>query len=132
MKSRIRKVKKYRKYSEEFKRSIVEQYESGRASAKELSFENSLAQHLIYRWIYKYSVFNKKEYRIVEHASSKTKKLKQLQEENLALKALLGEKQIKIEYLEKLIQVAESELNMDIKKNSSTPQSSSLKKTEIK
>jgi len=123
MKARIRKVKKYRRYSEEFKRSLVEQYESGASSTKEISIENSISQHLIYNWIYKFSTFNKKGYRIVELSNSKTEKLKELQNENQALKALIGEKQIKIEYLEKLIQLAESELNYDIKKNSYTPQS---------
>lgn len=123
MKPRVRKVKKYRKYSEEFKRYIVKQFESGRSSTRELSVENNISQYLIYKWIYKFSTFNKKGYRIVEHSTSKTKKLKKLESENQALKALIGEKQIKIEYLEKLIQLAESELNVDIKKNSYTQQS---------
>lgn len=132
MRPSIRKVKKYRRYSKEFKRSIVVEYESGRSSVKELSIQNNLAFQLIYSWIYKYSKFNDKGYRIVEHSKSKTKKLKELQNEIQTLKAMLGEKQIKIEYLEKLIDIAESELKVDIKKNSSTPQSSSSEKTQTK
>jgi len=132
MKPRIRRIKKYRKFSQEFKKSIVAQYESGRSSTKELSIANHISQQLIYRWIYKYSNFNSKEYRIVEHSTSKTKRIKELADENKSLKAMIGEKQIRIEYLEKLIQLAEDELNVDIKKNSSTPQSNASEKTKAK
>jgi len=132
MKSRIRKVKKYRKFSEEFKKSIVEQYESGRSSTKELSEQNNIDQRLIYNWIYKFSTFNKKGYRIVEHINSNTNLLRQLKEENQGLKAVVGEKQMRIEYLEKLIALAEQELKVPIKKNSNTPQSNTSGKIKTK
>ena len=132
MKPRVRKVKKYRHFSEEFKRSIVEEYESGRSNAKEISVEYSLSESQIYRWIYKFSNFSKKGYRIVEHSESKTNRLKQVLAENQALKAVIGEKQIKIDYLEQLISLVEAELNIDLKKNSSMPQSSTSEKTDLK
>ena len=122
MKSRIRRVKKYRRYSKEFKQSIVDHFEQGKFSVKELSLHNSISQQLIYKWIYQLSRFNKKGYRIVEKTNSQAEKLKQLQKENQALKATVGEKQIHIEYLERLIEIAEVELDVDIKKNSSTSQ----------
>jgi len=56
----------------------------------------------------------------VENTKSSAVKLKEILKENQKLKAVIGEKQIKIEYLEKLIEIADSELNVDIKKNSST------------
>lgn len=132
MKSRIRKVKKYRKFSEEFKKSIVEQYESGRSSTKELSLANNIAQGIIYKWIYKYSTFNKKGLRIVEYSNSNTNLIKTLLEENKVLKMTLGDKQIKIEYLKKLVELAGTELKVDIEKNFSTPQSNTLGKTKTK
>ena len=120
MKLNIKKVKKYRRYTKEFKQSIVKQFENGQSSTKELSIENNVAQQLIYSWIYKFSNFNDKDYRIVENTKSSAVKLKEILKENQKLKAVIGEKQIKIEYLEKLIEIADSELNVDIKKNSST------------
>lgn len=132
MRPNITRVKKYRRYSEEFKRSIVTEYESGNSSVKQLGYQNQIAPQVIYRWIYKYSNFNDKGYRIVEHSKSKTKKLQELQKEIHNLKAMLGEKQMKIEFLEKLIDIAESDLKVDIKKNSSTLQSSSSEKTNTK
>jgi hypothetical protein len=36
---------------------------------------------------------------------------------------VVGQKQIQIEFLEKMIEIAEKELKIDIKKKSSTPQS---------
>lgn len=130
MRPSIRKIRKHRRFSDEFKKSVVDQYEKGEATVNELSLEYSIASQVIYRWISKFSIFNSKGYVLVEHDKSKTKKLSELQKENQALKAMLGEKQIKIEYLEKLIELAESELKVDIKKNSSTPQSNSSERTE--
>lgn len=129
MKSNVRKVKKYRHYSEEFKRQLVSEFESGQFSVLQLTKLHGVQEQLIYNWIYKYSNFSDKGYRIVEHKHSSSKKLKTLQAENQQLKAKVGEKQILIEYLEKLIEVAGEELNIDIKKNFDTPQSGSSKRT---
>lgn len=130
MRSNVRMVKKYRRYSEDFKRQLVTEFESGKFSIKELGNLHGIRLQLIYTWIYKYSNFNDKGYRIVEHKHSTSKKLKQLQAENQQLKAKVGEKQILIEYLEKLIEVAGEDLNIDIKKNFDTPRSGSSSKIE--
>jgi len=46
------------------------------------------------------------------------------------LEQMVGQKQIKIEYLEKMIDIAKEELNIDIKKNSNTPPSNGSVKTK--
>ena len=45
---------------------------------------------------------------------------------------MIGQKQIKIDYLEKMIDIAKDELNIDIKKNSNTPQSTGSAATKKK
>lgn len=132
MKPNIRKVKKYRRYSQEFKQSIVDSFESGSSSTKELSLQNNIGQAMIYKWIYKLSKYNKEGYRVVEKVNSKESKIKELEEQNRSLKAMIGDKQIRIEYLEKLISLAEEDLKIDIKKNSSTLQSNTLEKRKKK
>jgi transposase-like protein len=127
MQSNIRKVRKNRRFSKEFKQRIVEEYEAGKASTKELAFANNISQQTIYKWIYKLSKYNKKGYRVVEKVDSKSELVKKLTKENKDLKSIVGDKQIRIEYLERLIKVAEEELNIDFKKNSFTPQSNTSK-----
>ena len=117
MKKSGRRVKKYRRFEESFKKNIVKEYESGQYSALELSRLYKLAPCLIYKWVYKYSIFNEKGYRIVEPKSSSSQKLKELEGRLQELESLLGRKQIQIEYLEKLIDLASEELQLDLKKN---------------
>lgn len=123
MQSNLKKVRKNRRYSEEFKKQLVTDYESGRYSAIELSRLHGLHHQLIYRWIYKYSTFNKKGYRVVEMKDSSIKKVKELEKRIKELEGIVGRKQIRIDYLEKLIDFAGEEYDIDIKKNCSTPQS---------
>ena len=87
-----------------------------------------MADNCIYRWIYKYSTFNKKGIRVVEMKKSSTSKFKELEQKVKELERLLGQKQIKIDFLEELIEVAKDELNIDIKKKPFTPQFSALDK----
>jgi len=87
---------------------------------------------VIYRWIYRYSIFNEKGSRIVEMKDSSTEKLKKLEQRIKELERAVGQKQITIDYLEKMIEVAKEELDIDIKKNFDTPRSTGSGKTENK
>ena len=123
MQANLKKVRKYRRYSEEFKKQLVADYESGRYSVLELERLHRINNKQIYNWIYKYSIFNQKGYRVIEMKDSSTKKLKDLEKRIKELEGMIGRKQIKIDYLEKLIELAGEEYDIDIKKNSDTPQS---------
>ena len=86
-----------------------------------------IANGIIYSWIYKYSNFNEKGCRIVEMKDSNTAKLKELTNKVKQLEKMVGQKQMAIEYLEKMIELAKTELNIDIKKNYSLRQSNGSK-----
>lgn len=132
MKANLKLIKKRRKYSEEFKRSIVTEFESGSLSVAQISRLYTIAEKNIYRWIYKFSIFNEKESRIIEMKESSTKKLKDLEKKVKELERIVGQKQISIDYLEKMIEIAKDELDIDIKKNYSTQRSSGSSKTKQK
>ncbi|MDX1533547.1 MAG: transposase [Nitrosopumilaceae archaeon] len=132
MKSNIRLLSKHRKFSDEFKRQIVNDYESGRYSVFQLSKLHGMSRSMIYNWIHKISTFNEKGYRVVEMKDSSSKKMQELEAKNKELEAALGRKQIQLDYLEKMIELAKSELDIDIKKNYSTPQSNGSGKTKKK
>ncbi|MCP1994256.1 transposase [Flavobacterium sp. HSC-61S13] len=124
MKANIHVIKKQRVYSVEFKREIVSQFESGSYSVLQLSKLYEISNSLIYDWIYKFSNFNEKGQRVVEMKASSSEKLKALEKRIKELERAVGQKQIKIDYLETLIDVASDGLKYDIRKNGNTPQSS--------
>lgn len=130
MKTNIRLVRSPRKFTEEFKRSVVKDFESGSMSVGQLSKVYNVATQQIYNWIYKFSTFNEKGSRIVEMKDSNASKLKEMEQRIRELEQAVGQKQIKIDYLEKMIDIAKTDLNIDIKKNYNTPQSGGSGKTK--
>lgn len=132
MKANLREIKKHRRYSTDFKKELVSLFESGKYSVLQLEKLYGIGNPLIYRWIYKYSTFNEKGIRIVEMKQSSSKKLKELEQKVKELERAVGQKQIKIDYLEKMIDIAEDDFDIDIKKKYNTSRSSgsaSIKKS---
>lgn len=123
MLAKFKAIKKKRVFSKEFQLEIVRCFEQGRYSVYQLARLYGIRNCVIYRWIYKHSSFNQAGCRIVEMKQSTSSKLKALEQRIKELERLVGQKQIKIEFLEEMIKVAKEELNVDIKKKSSTPQS---------
>ena len=132
MKPNVRLLKKNRKYSEEFKRQIVSDFESGEYSVPQLEKLHGISNPVIYSWIHKFSNFNEKGVRVVEMKESSSKRLKEMEAKIKELEAAVGRKQIKVDYLEKMIELAKTELDIDIKKNYSTPPSAGSEKTKKK
>ena len=121
-----------RVFNEEFKKARIKEYESGKFTVKEIGRLFRIQTAVIYRWIYKYSTYNKKSVKAVEMNESSTKKLKDFELRIKELEQIIGQKQLKIDYLEKMIELAKEELNIDIKKNSDTLQSGGFSKTSTK
>lgn len=121
-----------RVFSEEFKKARIKEYESGKFTVKEIGRLFRIQTAVIYRWIYKYSTYNKKSVKVVEMGESSTKKLKDFELRIKELEQIVGQKQLKIDYLEKMIELAKEEFNIDIKKNSDTLQSGGFSKTSTK
>ena len=116
MKANLQQIRKLRIYSDDFKKEIVAIYESGKFSVLQLEKLYSVSNASIYSWIYKFSTFNEKGFRIVEMKESSAEKLKQLEQKVKELEQAVGQKQIKIDYLEKIIEIAKDDLKSDIKK----------------
>ena len=123
MEPNLKKIRKHRLYSEEFKRKTVASFEKGEFSIPQLQNLYGIGNTSIYRWVYKYSRFNEKGCRIVEMENSNQQQLKDLARRVQELEQMVGQKQIAIEYLEKMIELAKTDLNIDIKKNYSSPPS---------
>ena len=130
MKANLRKIKKKRHYSDDFKKELVRIFESGEYSILQLKNLYGVGNQSIYNWIYKFSTFNEKGIRVVEMKKSSSLKLKELSQKVKDLERIVGQKQIKIDYLEKMIDIAKDEFNIDFKKKYNTSQSAGLKTTK--
>ena len=130
MRTNLTQLRKQRRYSDEFKKEIVSLFEKGKFSVSQLEKLYGIGNPTIYNWIYKFSTFNEKGIRIIEMKESSATKLSELEKKVKELEQIVGQKQIKIDYLEKMIDIAKDELNVDIKKNFNTSQSTGSGQTK--
>lgn len=113
-----------RKFSEDFKRKKVSELERNLVTVSELCREYEISGTSVYRWIYLYSRMKKKGLKQVVEAKSDSRKLLQMKEEIKELQRIIGEKQVLIEFKDKMIELAEGEYGLDIKKKFSGARSS--------
>ena len=116
-----KRINSHRKYAEEFKRKLVDDYENGIMSVPQMERQYGVSNAVIYSWIYKFSTYNEKNIRIVEMKDSQTHRVKALEEKVKDLERAVGQKQIMIDYLEKMVDLAKEVYSIDLKKNSNTP-----------
>lgn len=110
-----------RYFSEDFKIKKVREVEQNLTTVIEIERAYSVSRKAVYKWIYKYSAMRKKAIKQVVEAKSDTVKIIRLKDELKEMERTIGQKQIKIEFLEKMIELAEQEYGVDIKKKFSSP-----------
>ena len=125
-----KRITKQRRFSEDFKLKIVKEYESGKSSVLELEKIYDISNSMIYNWIYKYSNYNKKSIQVVEMKNSQAFKIKQMEARIKELERAVGQKQMNIDFLEKMIDLAKEQFKIDIKKNFGTQPSGGSKITK--
>lgn len=106
-----------RVFSEAFKREKVAQITSGQVTVLELSRLWDVRPWAIYLWIYKYSPDHQKGTTMVVQQDSEATKVKDLLARVAELERIVGQKQLALDYQEKLIEIASRELSIDLKKN---------------
>lgn len=111
-----KRIKRNRRYSEDFKLKIVHEYESGKYGVYEMEKLYGISNGAIYNWIYKYSKYNKKSIKVVEMKDSQAEKIKRMEARIKELERAVGQKQMNIDYLEKMIDLAKEHYDIDIKK----------------
>lgn len=112
------RVQRY--FSEDFKRKKVKEIEQNLVTVVQISREYQVSRAAVYRWVYKYSAVRKKGIKQVVEAKSDTVKITRLRDEVREMERVVGQKQIKIDFLEKMIELAEKEYGIDIKKKYSS------------
>jgi transposase-like protein len=112
-----------RTFSEDLKKKIVSDLVEGKVAVAAVCREYSVSKTSVYRWISKYSPFAQKGVKIVLQADSEGYRTKELEKRLKEAEAALGRKQMEVDFLEKMIELAREEYGIDVKKNSSTPHS---------
>jgi len=122
--------RRIRFFSEEFRKQKVKEIERNLLTISELCKEYELSRTSIYNWIYKYSTMQKKGEIIRVETESDTRKLLELKERVKELERIVGQKQILIDFQAKVIELAEEEYKVDIKKKLGGKLSSGIGLTE--
>jgi len=105
-----------RSFSEEFKKRKIRELEKNISSIPDICKTYSVSRTSVYKWIYKYSAMAKKQVKQVVEAKSDTQKIKALQERIKELERIVGQKQLLLEFKDKMIEIAEATYGVDIKK----------------
>jgi len=113
-----------RSFSDKFKKDIVRRVEKNELTVSEVAIEFEVSRTSVYKWVYKYSNLYKKGLKQIIEPMSSTKKIKDLQSRIKELEQIVGQKQIKLDYFEKLIEISESDYNIDILKKKDSKHSS--------
>lgn len=119
-------------FSEEFRKACVDDYEKGIQTVAEMAWKYGMSMQAIYKWIRKYSVLNNRGAVVVDMRESSKMKERQYKKRIAELERALGQKQLKVDFLEKMIELADEAYDIDIKKNGSTPLSHGSGKTKSK
>jgi len=109
------KERRYRHFSESFKQEKVKEVNEGRSRISDICRAYQVSYSTVYRWINSYSNISKPLRTIVE-TKSDTAKILALQKKIADLERLLGQKQVQLDFQNKMIEIAEQTYQVDIKK----------------
>ncbi|MFZ1808177.1 MAG: transposase [Chloroflexi bacterium HGW-Chloroflexi-5] len=113
-----------RHFSDNFKIQKVRELETGKVKISELCEQYELADISVYRWLNKFGSMKGKKERIVIETDSDTKQLLELKKKLAELERIIGQKQVQLDFKDKMIELAEEMYGVDIKKKFSIQPSS--------
>lgn len=119
----MKEQKRIRHFSEAFKVEKVKMIEEGQVTVLQLSRIYQVTDAAIYKWIRKYSTRISKAERVVVEKESEGSKTIELLQKLAELERKVGQKQLQIDYLEKVIELGSEEVGFDIKKKFASGQS---------
>ena len=110
-------IRQRRIFSEEFKREKVQELNAGLYNISSFCKLWEITSPTVYRWIYLYSPEHRKGTTMVIQKESEAHRTSQLLVQVAELERRLGQKQMQLDYLEKLVELASKEYDVDLKKN---------------
>ena len=122
------KIRTHRIFSKSIKQSVVRDIENGKCTVLQASRELGASEQSIYRWIYSFSRHLVKNRIMVVEDKSEAYRSQELEKKIKDLEAALGRKQMEVDFLNKIIEQANSEYHTDLKKNSERKPSTGISK----
>lgn len=116
-------IREHRIFSEPLKRQIVKDLVNKRHTMKQVMLEHQVSQTTVYRWLYKYSAAHQQKCTLVVQMKSEEQMKYELQQRVAELERAVGQKQLEIDFLNKLLEISSKELGFDLKKSFSSPPS---------
>jgi transposase-like protein len=122
--------RRQRHFSENFKKEKVKEIEIGLSKISDICKQYEVTATNVYRWISKFGSMKHKQERIIVECQSDTKELLELKKKVAELERIIGQKQILLDFKDKMIEIAEETYHVDIKKKFSTKPSDTTGKKE--
>lgn len=110
-------IRRYRYFSEEFKKSKVKELVEKQVTMSELVKLYGVSRSAVYKWLYRYSIHHQQKTKLVVEMESESQKTKRLLERVAELERAVGQKQLEIDFLNKILEIGGEELGFDLKKN---------------
>ena len=107
-------------FSDVLKKKIVKDIEAGKVNVLGVSREYEVSENAVYMWLKKFSAHLHPTTTIVMQMDSEQYRTKELEKKIAELEAAVGRKQLEIDFLNKLIEIADQDMGIDIKKNIAT------------
>jgi len=117
-------IKARRIFSEAVKKRAVKDLVEKRTTIRALTREHLVCPQTIYNWLYKYSPLHQSKCTLVVQMESEEQKNHDLRQRIADLERIVGQKQLELDFLNKLLEVGSNELGFDLKKSFSSPSSS--------
>lgn len=126
MKSKERQfyLKDQRIFAKAIKQKTVKDIEDGRCTVLQASQELNVSTTSIYKWIKLFSRYLEKKKRMVVEDESQAYRSIELEKKVRELERIIGQKQMEIDLLNKIIELASDTYKTDLKKNLSKKDSS--------
>lgn len=122
-----------RTFSDNFKREKVHLIESGQVRISDICRQYEVSNVSVYRWLSKFGSMKKqKPDHLIVESKSDTIQLLELKKKVAELERIVGQKQVLLDFQDKMIQMAEEHYGIDIKKKYSGSLSNITGKTESK
>lgn len=119
-----------RTFSESFKKKKVKEIEQKITTVSQVCKQYEVSQTNVYKWLDKFGDSYKKGIKTIVEMESDTRKILELKAKLAELERIIGQKQIQIDFKDKMIELAEEEYGIDIKKKFDTTPSSGSGKTD--
>ena len=112
-----------RSFSDSFKLQKVREIETGKSRVSDICKQYEVSNTSVYRWLDQFGLMKDKKERLIIETQSDTRELWELKKKVAELERIVGQKQILIDFKDKMIDIAEEMYGIDIKKKFSTRQS---------